>query len=227
MANQWFRMYAEFASDPKVQMMSEAMQRRLVMLFCMRCCDVTVTLSDEEIAFQLRISDEELASTKDLFMRRGFIDSDWNIVNWEKRQYASDSSAERTRAYRKRLRDAAVTSQPSQSDALEQNRTEQNRTDLAQPDSEPKRSPAGSRLPAGWQLPAAWRTWAISERPDVDPDHQASIFADHWHSKPGKDGRKTDWQATWRNWIRRVHGPPNGRPILRPADESPAASRRL
>ena len=33
----WFRMYAEFATDPKVQMMPEAMQRRLVMLLCLQC----------------------------------------------------------------------------------------------------------------------------------------------------------------------------------------------
>ena len=28
----WFRMWSEFADDPKVQIMPEAMQRRLVML---------------------------------------------------------------------------------------------------------------------------------------------------------------------------------------------------
>lgn len=27
-------------------------------------------------------------------------------------------------------------------------------------------------------------------------------FRDFWASKPGKDGTKLDWQATWRNWLR-------------------------
>lgn len=131
MANTWFRMYAEFASDAKVQMMSEAMQRRLLMVFCLRCSDVTVTLSDDEIAFQMRISADELAETKALFVRKGFIDSAWNVLNWEKRQFASDSSAARTRAYRDRQRDKHVTSHVTERDALEQNRTdtEQNRTE--------------------------------------------------------------------------------------------------
>jgi hypothetical protein len=65
MANEWFRLYREFSSDPKVQMMSEQYQRRLVMLFCLRCnADVTlhVTLHDAEVAFQMRISDAESAS---------------------------------------------------------------------------------------------------------------------------------------------------------------------
>lgn len=128
-ANQWFRMYAEFATDPKVQMMSEVMQRRLVMLFCMRCSDVTVTLSDEEIAFHLRISDIELGETKALFIAKGFIDSAWNITNWERRQCASDSSAARTRAYRERMKKAAVTSQVTDSDALEEKRVEENKAE--------------------------------------------------------------------------------------------------
>lgn len=119
MANPWFRMYSEFATDPKVQMMPEAMQRRLVMLFCMRCGDVTVTLGDDEIAFHLRISDAELAETKALFIAKGFIDSKWSIKNWDKRQFASDSSAARTRAYRDRKRDKAVTSQVTKGDALD------------------------------------------------------------------------------------------------------------
>lgn len=131
MANPWFRMYAEFASDSKVQMMDEVMQRRLVMLFCMRCSDVTVTLCDEEIAFQMRISDAELSSTKELFLRKGFIDASWNLKNWDKRQSPSDSSAARTRAYRERVKEAHVTSHVTVGDALEENREEENREEKA------------------------------------------------------------------------------------------------
>lgn len=100
MANPWFRMYAEFATDAKVQMLSEAMQRRYLMLMCLRCSNALETLHDEEIAFQLRINDEELAETKALFVRKGFIDAAWNLLNWEKRQFASDSSAARVAKHR-------------------------------------------------------------------------------------------------------------------------------
>lgn len=218
MANQWFRMYAEFASDPKVQMLSEAMQRRLVMLFCMRCSDVTVTLSDDEIAFQMRISGEELAETKALFIRKGFIDSAWQIVNWEKRQFASDTSAARTRAYRDRKRDNGVTSQPSQGDALEQNRTdtEQKREERGAPAPEvdmgnpisaaptASRSPTGSRLTPDWQLDDVQRAWTVQNCPGLNIAVEVEKFRDYWLAKPGKDGRKTDWPATWRNWARRT-----------------------
>ena len=106
MANAWFRLYSEFADDPKVQMMSEAMQRRLVMLFCLRCKETS--LGDGEIAFALRISTEEAADTKKLFVDKGFIDDSWNITNWDDRQFVSDSSAERVKRYRDKRQAAGL-----------------------------------------------------------------------------------------------------------------------
>lgn len=111
MANPWFRMYAEFAHDPKVQMLAEAMQRRYLMLMCMRCSNGLVTLHETEIAFHLRISEQELSATKELFMARGFIDERWNLLNWDKRQFLSDSSAARVakhRAARKKVASLAL-----------------------------------------------------------------------------------------------------------------------
>jgi len=67
---------------------------------------------------------------------------------------------------------------------------------------EGERSPNGSRLPPDWQLPFEWQQWAEKERPDLDLHTVACQFHDFWIAKPGKDGRKLDWQATWRNWIR-------------------------
>src|ERR1700751_1900439 len=98
----WFRMYSEFASDPKVQLMSEAMQRRFAMLFCARCAGVP--MKDDELAFFLRISDAELAETKALFIKKEFIDVTWRLGNWNKRQFISDSSNARTRRYREGMK---------------------------------------------------------------------------------------------------------------------------
>lgn len=100
----WFRLYSEFSTDPKVQMMPEAFQRRYVMLLCMRCSNVLATLHaterDSAIAFHLRISDSEWHDTKAVFISKGFIDEDCELLNWNKRQYASDSSTERSRKHR-------------------------------------------------------------------------------------------------------------------------------
>lgn len=100
MANPWFRLYSEFAHDPKIQMLSEAMQRRYVMLMCLRCSEVLETLHETEIAFQLRLSTEELEQTKQLFISKNFIDKHWNLLNWDKRQFVSDSSTMRVAKHR-------------------------------------------------------------------------------------------------------------------------------
>ncbi len=60
----WFRMYAEFANDPKVQMLSEVDQRRFVMLLCLRCSNVEETISDEMFAAVCGISMDAATETK-------------------------------------------------------------------------------------------------------------------------------------------------------------------
>jgi hypothetical protein len=96
----WFRMYAEFASDPKVQMLSECYQRRYMMLLCLRCSNGDVTLQDTEVAFQLRIDVTEWEKTKGVLAEKNLINKHNQPTAWDKRQFASDSSAERVAKHR-------------------------------------------------------------------------------------------------------------------------------
>jgi len=171
MPNPWFRLYHEFADDPKVQVMTEDMQRRLIMLFCDRCRDVLVTFSEQDIAFHWRITREQLSETKALFIEKGFIDDDWNVLNWNARQYISDSSTERTRRYRERVR----TSQACHSDAID---TE---ADTEQIKKQTQKKPAAS----GFVLPI----W-------IDPD----IWITYLEVRASKRAAKTPraWQAVVR-----------------------------
>ena len=99
-AMKWCRLYAEFALDPKVQSMSEPMQRRLCMLFCLQTAEMLSGIDDDELAATLRISPAELAKTKAVFLKKGFIHEDWQLANWEKRQCRSDNVTERTRKHK-------------------------------------------------------------------------------------------------------------------------------
>ncbi len=100
MKNPWFRLYAEFAFDPKIQSMSETLQRRFVMLLCLKCNDDLRCITKDELCFALRIPEEELEKTKVSFIEKGFIDESWDIIKWNKRQYISDNSTERSRKHR-------------------------------------------------------------------------------------------------------------------------------
>lgn len=100
MPNPWFRMYSEFATDPKVQRLSETDQRRFVMLLCLRCSNDDETLHDDDVTFSLRISDEEWRTTKAILQSKNLIDQDNKPCAWNKRQYASDSSTARVVKHR-------------------------------------------------------------------------------------------------------------------------------
>ena len=63
----------------------------------------------------------------------------------------------------------------------------------------------GHRLPDDWILPKAAGEWAMAEGLSRDQVlREAERFKDYWHSKPGREALKTDWAATWRNWIRKA-----------------------
>lgn len=60
------------------------------------------------------------------------------------------------------------------------------------------------------ELPPEWRDFCKRERPDLNPDLVWSMFADHWRANRNRpEGKKSDWMAAWRNWVRkeRRNGP--------------------
>lgn len=78
------------------------------------------------------------------------------------------------------------------------------------PPATPPAAKKAERLSKTWTLRKAWGDWALAERPDFtqeDVRKQADMFRDHWVAKSGKDATKLDWEATWRNWIRRAELP--------------------
>lgn len=166
MANQWFRLYSEFAFDPKVQMLSESDQRRLVMLFCLRCSNADETLHDKHVTFQLRISNEEWAVSKGVFIENGFIDSDNNILNWDRRQYQSDSSAARVSRHREKVRNATVTPVTTCNVTVTPPEQIQNRTDIPAKTNvlpispKPEKKERKTSIPDGFCVTEELRRWA-------------------------------------------------------------------
>jgi len=207
MANPWFRLYAEFANDPKVQMMPEVDQRRLVMLFCIRC-NGDETLHDEQVAFQLRISNEDWLVSKSTFLAKGFINEANEVLNWNKRQYVSDSSTSRVAKHRQKKKqqgNVSVTSPDTDTDT-EPNSKGSKKKKTVVGDAQAKPSPKkGTRLPENFNLTKSEAEWSLKEQATWDIDHlklELEKFRDYWIAQPGQKGVKTDWKATWRNWVR-------------------------
>ncbi|MCP2076401.1 UNVERIFIED_ORG: hypothetical protein J2Y77_005837 [Pseudomonas lini] len=211
----WFRMYGEFATDPKVQMMSEADQRRFVMLLCLRCSNDDVTLHETEIAFQLRISNEEWATSKALFLAKGLIDGDCQPVAWNKRQFVSDSSRARVAAHRaKKKQEGNVTVTPPDTDTDTEEDLKpplspltENPAPVAPAATEPKPK-RKARLPEPFNVSVDMRKWAAERAPAVHLINETEKFVNYWR---GNGGTKADWIATWRNWLLKAQEDANRR----------------
>lgn len=69
-------------------------------------------------------------------------------------------------------------------------------------------------------MPDEYRDFCRQERPDLSPSATWDRFRDHWTAKPGKDGVKLDWLATWRNWVRGERAMPQPRASPPPSRHS-------
>jgi hypothetical protein len=125
MPNAWFRMYSEIRSDPKVRTMPESHQLRLIWLFTLRCDGPTENLSRGELMYGLACDETLLETLRVAFLEKGFIEDDWSVSNWNKRQYVSDSSTERVRKFRKERTKKRHETLRNGKGVTDQNRTEQ------------------------------------------------------------------------------------------------------
>jgi hypothetical protein len=109
--NTWFRFYNDVINDPKVQMLPKALRWSWVELLCLASKHDGVLPSVEQIAFSVRASVNDTQADIDALILAGLIDirPDGRLTphNWSERQHPSDSSAERTRNYRERIKKRA------------------------------------------------------------------------------------------------------------------------
>ncbi|MFV8317150.1 hypothetical protein [Mycobacterium sp. 23] len=71
----------------------------------------------------------------------------------------------------------------------------------------------GLRLPEDWRPSNNTIAAMKAEFPHLDLKAVHVEFCDYWRAVPGAKGRKTDWDATWRNRVREIasrHAPRNG-----------------
>lgn len=87
-------------------------------------------------------------------------------------------------------------------------------------DDDDKPETSGALVPApapdrpgrrGRRLPDAWTPARTPGNFTVEAGHspdwlrrELDRFRDYWVAQPGARGRKVDWDATWRNWVRRA-----------------------
>lgn len=167
----WFRMYGDMPDDPKIGTLSDAEFRTWVELLCAACKagdEGNTKLTKETVNWALR---RDVTATVTTLSQRELVtmngDGEYVIKAWQKRQYKTDSSTERTRKYRENKKNklntgAALAARnvtdigmERHSDALEQNRTDTDK-------NKEKTSSGKPDIPAGFA--SFWLEWPATPR---------------------------------------------------------------
>lgn len=119
----WFRAYTEMVDDEKLRLLAFEDRWHFVALLCLKgqgVLDESDALLFRKVAVKLGVDMRTLEEVARRLAEVGLIDEKTlQPLAWENRQYKSDSSAERTRAYRERMkrhRDVTVTVQDTDTD---------------------------------------------------------------------------------------------------------------
>lgn len=217
MANQWLRLWHDMPNDPKFRTIARASGQPVSAVLAVYIHLLVNASNATERGRTHGIASEDLASALDLdtdqidqiltAMQGRVLDGD-HLTGWKTRQpEREDGASERA----KRWREAKKLEQQTQTNASERIQTldkdkdkdkETTKADAALPVAKPTASPKGTRLPEDWQPTPELTAWAKGQRPDLNITQTVERFRDYWTAKPGKDGVKLKWDATFRNWVR-------------------------
>lgn len=141
----------------------------------------------------------------------------------EKKEAKRIANAERQRRFRDRNKSNAsnalhgVTERDTPSSDKEKSPTPPKEINSIPETSLRSEQKKATRLTAEWQPDLAFA--ADQGFSQSEAMNEAMKFRDYWISKPGKDGTKLDWPATWRYWIRNASSRRPARSSSRPESE--------
>lgn len=142
----WFRFYDDALNDPKVQRLSAPLFKAWVNLLCLASKFGGALPDMYDVAFALRVPEPQAEKIVRDLVEAKLLDATetgYAPHNWQGRQYASDSSAERVKRHRKRTRNADVTvtvtapdekSNAAEAEAEQIQNQKQSRADARAPD---------------------------------------------------------------------------------------------
>lgn len=225
----WFRFYVEAIHDRKLRRRPPGDRWLWVVLLAVaREADEPGALiigngpaSIEDLADLAALKPKDVETALAYFTLEGMLTDDGSrlvVTKFRDRQFESDTSADRmaklrgsddnvTAYQRHRDNDSPpdVTAMKRRSSRARVTESEVTETELkATPPLPSVEAPPTKRrrqrLPEDWEPSETLLAFAAKKHPAVDVAAQTDLFRDHWWSKGEV---RDDWDATWRNWIRR------------------------
>jgi general stress protein YciG len=221
------RLYARFDigmdEHPKIMLLSDSAFRVLIEATLYSRRQLTDGFLDERVALRKwgLGSLDELATNHDLRPSLERVEGGWQIRDYDKHQTTTADIEAKREAGRKGGRasgqarskqntneneapaSSLLKQKPNETEAKTETETETETTTSNEVERTRKR---GSRLSEEW-LPSSESVATIKrDAPDVDSKAEHATFIDYWIAQPGQKGVKTNWDSTWRNWMRRKQG---------------------
>lgn len=141
MSNPWFRLYSEMVDDEKVRLLAFEDRWHFVAILCCKNMGVLDKGDDRplllrKLGVKLGLAHRDLEGALLRLEEAGLINADTcQPIAWDGRQFVSDSSTSRVKAYRDRLkqgRNVTVTGQNTDTDTEEETDTEEKKADSGQ-----------------------------------------------------------------------------------------------
>jgi len=200
----WFRLYSEFASDPKIQLLAFEDQRHFVVLLCLKSTGTLDTKSisqshfDRMICKALGLDSATGTEVKRRLSEVGLIDETWQPLRWDDRQKQSDSSAERAKKYREKQKKPFAS---RDGDGLDKIRVDKIRVERpASPTPVTKKvSKSKTSIPSDLTLTEELKSYAEERLPNVD----ASALMENFQGMAkAKAWKYADWNQAWQTMVR-------------------------
>ena len=217
MAQRDNRLYAQFTLDyadsAKIAPLSDAAFRahvRMILWSRRMLTDGRVPVPMAKVFAKPRILDEllrndptcpSLSLVGDDYVLHDFLEHQSSRAEVEaqsKRNSANGRSGGLARAKR------VASKSPSETQATSNTETETETSTSKEVEKEARKR--ATRLSPDWKPSPESIQKIQSDAPHVDARTEHATFVDYWIAQPGQKGVKTDWDATWRNWMRRKEG---------------------
>lgn len=227
----WFRLYGDMPSDPKIGTLNDAEFRTWIELLCAASKydqNGDTGLNAETIDWALR---RDVTVTLPRLLERELVtvgdNENYFIKAWEKRQYKSDTSAERTRKYREKRKTGAgstpigddVTSQKRHCDAVD---TEADTEQIQKKEANASSAPSEKiSLDASGKWanvsPALLATWSTAY-PALSLEAELSKAAAWIIANP--KNKKSNYARFLTNWLSRAQDSARPTPTATPTNRA-------
>lgn len=215
-AHSWFRFYNTTMDNEKVLKLTDAQYRAWTILLCIASKKGGVIPEDGlSLSILLRKPPAKCRDIIQVLISAGLIDHCQNGYiphDWSERQYESDVSTARVKAFRERngngQRNVSVTANETPPETDTESDTETEKKVEAAPAKAVAPKPTqhrGTRWPADQEVPEEWIEYVLAHfrelgRAPPDLRLEAKKFASYWASKSGANATKIDWKKTFLTW---------------------------